>query len=336
MKILLTGGLGYIGSHTAVELMERGHDIVIADNLSNSKIEVLDKIKQITGKEAKFYQMDICDMEALEKIFEENKDIFGVVHFAGYKAVGESVAKPLMYYENNLVSTFNLLEVMQKYGCKNIVFSSSATVYSPKNTMPLTEDSELGASNPYGRTKLFNEHILRDFQYVNPDYDVVLLRYFNPIGAHESGLLGEDPNGIPNNLMPYICKVAVGELDHLNVFGNDYKTKDGTGVRDYIHVVDLARAHALSIEKIIREDRIGFKVYNLGTGVGYSVLDIVNAFNRVNGDIVKYEIAARRPGDVDECYASPKLAEEELGFKANKTLDEMCKSSYEFTKNNKK
>ena len=336
MKILLTGGLGYIGSHTAVELLERGHEVIIADNLSNSKIEVLDKIKQITGKEATFYQIDICDLEALEKIFEENKEIFGVIHFAGYKAVGESVAKPLMYYENNLISTFNILKVMQKYGCKNIVFSSSATVYSPKNVMPLTEDSNLEASNPYGRTKLFNEHILKDFQYVNPDYDVVLLRYFNPIGAHESGLLGEDPNGIPNNLMPYICKVAVGELDHLNVFGNDYKTKDGTGVRDYIHVVDLARAHALSIEKIIREDRIGFKVYNLGTGTGYSVLDIVNAFNRVNGNLVRYEITARRPGDVDECYASPKLAEEELGFKAEKSLDEMCKSSYEFQKNNKK
>jgi UDP-glucose 4-epimerase len=304
--------------------------------LSNSKIEVLDKIKKITGKEASFYKIDICDMEALEKVFEENKDIFGVIHFAGYKAVGESVAKPLMYYENNLISTFNLLEVMQKYGCKNLVFSSSATVYSPKNVMPLTETSELEASNPYGRTKLFNEHILKDFQKVNADNNVVLLRYFNPIGAHESGLLGEDPNGIPNNLMPYICKVAVGELDHLNVFGNDYKTKDGTGVRDYIHVVDLAKAHVLAIEKIIKEGNIGLKVYNLGTGTGYSVLDIVNAFNRVNGDIVKYEIAARRPGDVDECYASPKLAEEELGFKASKTLDEMCKSSYEFTKNNKK
>lgn len=336
MKILLTGGLGYIGSHTAVELMDNGHEVVIADNLSNSKIEVLDKINKITGKEAKFYQIDICDLAALENVFEENKDIFGVIHFAGYKAVGESVAKPLMYYENNLISTFNLLNVMQKYGCKNIVFSSSATVYSPKNVMPLTEDAELGASNPYGRTKLFNEHILKDFQHVNSDYNVVLLRYFNPIGAHESGLLGEDPNGIPNNLMPYICKVAVGELDHLNVFGNDYKTKDGTGVRDYIHVVDLARAHALSIEKIIKESQIGLKIYNLGTGTGYSVLDIVNAFNRVNGDLVKYEIAARRPGDVDECYASPRLAEEELGFKANKTLDEMCKSSYEFTKNNKK
>ena len=336
MKILLTGGLGFIGSHTAVELLEGGHEVVIADNLSNSKIEVLDKIKKVSGKEVKLYQIDICDMAALENVFEENKDIFGVIHFAGYKAVGESVSKPLMYYENNLISTFNLLRVMQKYGCKNIVFSSSATVYSPKNVMPLTEDSALEASNPYGRTKLFNEHILKDFQKVNTDHNVVLLRYFNPIGAHESGLLGEDPNGIPNNLMPYICKVAVGELDHLNVFGNDYKTKDGTGVRDYIHVVDLAKAHVLAIEKIIREGNIGLKIYNLGTGTGYSVLDIVNAFNRVNGDLVKYEIAARRPGDVDECFASPKLAEEELGFKASKTLDEMCKSSYEFTKNNKK
>jgi UDP-glucose 4-epimerase len=225
---------------------------------------------------------------------------------------------------------------MQEYGCKNIVFSSSATVYSPTNTMPLTEDASLEASNPYGRTKLFNEHILKDFQHVNPDNSVVLLRYFNPIGAHESGLLGEDPNGIPNNLMPYICRVAVGELDHLNVFGNDYDTKDGTGVRDYIHVVDLARAHVLSIEKIIKEGQIGLKIYNLGTGTGYSVLDIVNTFNRVNGNLVKYEITARRPGDVAECFASPKLAEKELGFKANKTLDEMCKSSYEFQKNNKK
>ena len=336
MKILLTGGLGFIGSHTAVELLEKGHEVVIADNLSNSKIEVLDKIKKITGKEASFYKIDVCDEKALENVFEENKDIFGVIHFAGYKAVGESVAKPLMYYENNLISTFNLLKVMQKHGCKNIVFSSSATVYSPKNVMPLTEEANLEASNPYGRTKLFNEYILKDFQKVNPEFNVVLLRYFNPIGAHESGLLGEDPNGIPNNLMPYICKVAVGELDHLNVFGNDYKTKDGTGVRDYIHVVDLAKAHVLAIEKIIKEGNIGLKTYNLGTGTGYSVLDIVYAFNRVNGDLVKYEITARRPGDIDECYASPKLAEEELGFKAEKTLDEMCKSSYEFQKKNKK
>ncbi len=336
MKILLTGGLGYIGSHTAVELLEGGHEVVIADNLSNSKVEVLDRIKQITGKEAKFYQIDICDKEALENVFETEKDIFGIIHFAGYKAVGESVAKPIMYYENNLISTFNLLNVMQKFECKNIVFSSSATVYSPKNPMPLTEDSFLEASNPYGRTKLFNEHIIRDFQYVNPSYDTIILRYFNPIGAHESGLLGEDPNGIPNNLMPYICKVATGELDHLNVFGNDYNTKDGTGVRDYIHVVDLAHAHALAIEKIIKDNGVGFKVYNLGTGTGYSVLDIVNAFNRVNGNLVKYEITARRPGDIDECYASPSLAEKELGFKAERTLDQMCKSSYEFQKNNKK
>lgn len=336
MKILLTGGLGFIGSHTAVELLESGHDVVIVDNLSNSKIEVLDKIEKITGKRPSFYELDVCDYEKLSNVFEENEDIFGVIHFAGYKAVGESVNKPLMYYENNLISTFNLLRVMQKFGCKNIVFSSSATVYSPNNSMPLTENSNLEASNPYGRTKLFNEHILKDFQHANSDFSVVLLRYFNPIGAHESGLLGEDPNGIPNNLMPYICKVAVGELDHLNVFGNDYKTKDGTGVRDYIHVVDLARAHVLAIEKIIKDGNIGVKTYNLGTGTGYSVLDIVNAFNRVNGDLVKYEITARRPGDVDECYASPSLAESELGFKAEKTLDEMCKSSYEFQKHNKK
>lgn len=336
MKILLTGGLGYIGSHTAVELLERGHDVVIVDNLSNSKIEVLDKIEKITGKRPLFYELDVCDYEKLSVVFEENEDIFGVIHFAGYKAVGESVAKPLMYYENNLISTFNLLRVMQKFGCKNIVFSSSATVYSPKNKMPLTEDANLEASNPYGRTKLFNEHILKDFQKANEDFSVILLRYFNPIGAHDSGLLGEDPNGIPNNLMPYICKVAVGELDHLNVFGNDYKTKDGTGVRDYIHVVDLARAHVLAIEKIIKDGNVGVKTYNLGTGTGYSVLDIVNTFNRVNGDLVKYEITARRPGDIDECYASPDLAETELGFKAEKTLDEMCKSSYEFQKNNKK
>ena len=336
MKILLTGGLGFIGSHTAVQLLENGHEVVIADNLSNSKIEVIEKIKKITGKEVQFYEIDVCDEQALENLFSENPDLYGVIHFAGYKAVGESVREPLMYYENNLISTLVLLEVMKRHNCKNIVFSSSATVYSPENTMPLTEDSLLSASNPYGRTKLFNEFILKDFQAVNKDFNVVLLRYFNPIGAHETGLLGEDPNGIPNNLMPYICKVAVGDLDHLSVFGNDYDTKDGTGVRDYIHVVDLARAHLLSIEKIIKEKSIGLKIYNLGTGTGYSVLDIVNAFNRVNGDLVKYEITDRRPGDVATCYASPKLAEEELGFKAEKTLDEMCKSSYQYQKNNKK
>ena len=335
MKILCTGGLGYIGSHTAVELLNAGYDVVVIDDLSNSKIEVCDKIKTITGKDVKFYQEDVCDKTALEKVFEENPDIFAVIHFAGFKAVGESVREPLKYYQNNLISTFNLLEVMGKYNCKNIVFSSSATVYSQKNVMPLDENGDLGASNPYGRTKLFNEHILIDYQKANPEFNAVILRYFNPIGAHESGLLGEDPNGIPNNLMPYICKVAVGELDHLNVFGNDYNTKDGTGVRDYIHVVDLAVGHLKALEKILETENLGLEIYNLGTGVGYSVLDIVNTFNAVNGDLVKYEITARRPGDIDECYASPNKAEKELGFKAERNLDDMCKSSYEYQKNNK-
>ena len=334
MKILLTGGLGFIGSHTAVEVLNSGHDVVIVDNLSNSKIGVLDKIKEITGKDVKFYQIDVCDKPALDKVFEENPDIFAVIHFAGYKAVGESCREPLMYYQNNMISTFNLIEVMKKYNCKNIIFSSSATVYAVSEIMPLDETFPLAASNPYGRTKLFNENVLIDYQKANPDFNAILLRYFNPIGAHESGLLGEDPNGIPNNLMPYICKVAVGELDHLNVFGNDYKTKDGTGVRDYIHVVDLAIGHVKALEKMIKEN-VGLGIYNLGTGVGYSVLDIVNTFNRVNGDLVKYEIADRRPGDIDECYASPKKAEEELGFKASRGLEEMCKSSYEYQKKNR-
>ena len=334
MKILCTGGLGYIGSHTTVELLENGHEVVIADNLSNSKISVLDKIKKITGKDVKFYQIDVCNKTELDNLFAENPDICGIIHFAGYKAVGESVSKPLMYYQNNLISTFNLIEMMQKHNCKNIIFSSSATVYQQSDIMPLEETFPLGATNPYGRTKLFNEHILIDFQKVNPEFNVIILRYFNPIGAHESGLLGEDPNGIPNNLMPYICKVAVGELDHLNVFGNDYKTKDGTGVRDYIHVVDLANGHLKALEKIIKEP-VGLGIYNLGTGVGYSVLDIVNTFNEVNGDLVKYEIAPRRPGDIDECYASPKKAKAELGFVAKRGLTEMCKSSYEYQKNNK-
>ena len=335
MKILFTGGLGFIGSHTAVEVLNAGHDVVIVDDLSNSKIGVLDKIKQITGKDVKFYQNDICDKTALEKIFEENKDIYAVIHFAGYKAVGESVREPLKYYQNNLISTLNLIEVMEKYECKNFIFSSSATVYKPSEIMPLDETFPLEATNPYGRTKLFNEHILIDYQKAHPDFNATLLRYFNPIGAHESGLLGEDPNGIPNNLMPYICKVAVGELDHLNVFGNDYDTKDGTGVRDYIHVVDLAIGHVKALEKMIREPESGLGIYNLGTGVGYSVLDIVNTFNRVNGDLVKYEITDRRPGDVAECYASPKKAEEELGFKAERGLEVMCKSSYEYQRKNK-
>lgn len=336
MKILFTGGLGYIGSHTAVEVLNEGFEVIIADNLSNSKIGVLDKIRKITGKDVKFYQIDVCDKEALEKVFKDNPDIFAVIHFAGYKAVGESVREPLMYYENNMISTFNVLRMMEKYNCKNIIFSSSATVYAQSEVMPLEEDFPLSATNPYGRTKLFNEYVLKDYQNVHNDTNVIILRYFNPIGAHDSGLLGEDPNGIPNNLMPYICKVAVGELDHLNIFGNDYKTKDGTGVRDYIHVVDLADGHVKALQKVVREPKTGLKIYNLGTGIGYSVLDIVNTFNKVNGDLVRYEIVERRPGDIDECYASAKRAEEEIGFKSTKTLADMCKSSYEYQKNNKK
>ena len=336
MKILFTGGLGYIGSHTAVEFLNYGYDVVIADNLSNSKENVTYKIEKITGKKVKFYNVDVCDENKLEKIFIENSDIFAVIHFAGYKAVGESVREPLKYYENNMVSTFNLLKLMKKYDVKNLIFSSSATVYAQSDVMPIDETFSLSASNPYGRTKLFNEYVLTDFQKANPEFNITLLRYFNPIGAHDSGLLGEDPNGIPNNLMPYICKVATKELEILSIFGNDYKTKDGTGVRDYIHVMDLAVGHLKAMVQIENNVNNGLKVYNLGTGTGYSVLDIVQAFNRVNGDLVKYKIVDRRPGDIDECFASPKKAEEELGFKAEKTLDDMCRSSYLFQLNNKK
>ena len=335
MKILLTGGLGYIGSHTAVELINSGYDVVIVDDLSNSKIEVLDAINEITGVKPKFYQIDVCDKQELVKVFEENSNIFAVIHFAGFKAVGESVKQPLKYYRNNMDSTFTLLEVMEKFNVNNFIFSSSATVYAVSEVMPIDELFPLGASNPYGRTKLFNENVLIDYQKANPDFNVILLRYFNPIGAHESGLLGEDPNGIPNNLMPYICKVAVGELDHLNIFGNDYKTKDGTGVRDYIHVVDLAVGHVKALEKLVNNKNYGLGIFNLGTGIGYSVLDIVNTFNKVNGNLVKYEFAERRPGDIDKMYASPKKAEEELGFRATRNLEDMCKSSYEYQKNHK-
>lgn len=328
--ILLTGGLGYIGSHTAVELCEAGYDVVIADNLSNSKIDTLDKLKQITGKCIKFYECDVRNKEALNKIFEEN-NISAVVHFAGYKAVGESVKKPLDYYDNNINSTLTLLQTMQKYGCKNFVFSSSATVYKISKTMPLYEDSPISAQNPYGRTKAFIEEILKDTYNSDPSLNIAILRYFNPIGAHPSGLIGEDPNGIPNNLMPYITKVATGKLDHLNIFGNDYNTKDGTGVRDYIHVCDLATGHIKALKKL--EINPGLVIYNLGTGIGYSVLDIVNTFNEVCGNLVKYQFAPRRDGDIDLYYASPEKAEKELGFKAKYTLKEMCESSFNFEKN---
>jgi len=331
MSILLTGGLGYIGSHTAVELLNKDYDIVIVDDLSNSKIEVKDKIKQITGKDFKFIKADLKDYALTEEIFANNQ-ISAVVHFAGLKAVGESVLKPVMYYENNILSTLNLLKCMEKFGVFNMVFSSSATVYGTTQEMPLKEDFPTGATNPYGRTKLFIEEILKDFNKANPKFNFALLRYFNPIGAHESGLIGEDPSGIPNNLMPYITRVATGKLKELSIFGNDYPTPDGTGVRDYIHVCDLALGHVLALDKL--NENPGIFICNLGTGKGYSVLEIVTTFNKVNGDLVKFKYADRRPGDIAICYADTHKAEAELNFKATHTLNDMCKSSYEFEKNN--
>ena len=327
--ILVTGGLGYIGSHTVVELLDNNYEVVIIDNLSNSKIETLDKLKKITGKDIKYYQDDVCDKEALRKIFKENK-IDGVIHFAGYKAVGESVSKPLKYYRNNIDSTLSLLEVMEENNCYNIIFSSSATVYGKPESLPIYEDFPLSTTNPYGTTKLFIEYILKDLYTSNDKWNITILRYFNPIGAHKSGLIGEDPKDIPNNLMPYIVKVATGELEILSVFGDDYDTVDGTGVRDYIHVVDLARGHVLALNN----KNSGVKIYNLGTGKGTSVLELVNAFERVNNIKVNKKIAPRRPGDIDACFAACDKAFKELGFKAEKDIDEMCKDAYNFVKNN--
>ena len=329
--ILLTGGLGYIGSHTAVELLDNGYEVVIIDNLSNSKIETKNKIEKISNKTITFYQGDVRDEKLLTQIFRNHK-IDSVIHFAGYKAVGESTQKPLEYYDNNINSTLVLLDVMRKFNVKNLVFSSSATVYGRAKSMPIYEDFELSASNPYGRTKLFIEEILRDYYKADNSLNIALLRYFNPVGAHPSGLIGEDPNGIPNNLMPYITKVATGKLEKLNIFGNDYPTKDGTGVRDFIHVCDLANGHLKAVQKL--QTNCGLVTYNLGTGVGYSVLDIVNSFIKSCGVNVPYTFAPRRPGDIDTCYASPEKAERELGFKATRTLDDMCLSSYNFEKNN--
>ena len=330
MKILVTGGLGYIGSHTCVELLNEGFDIVIVDNLSNSKEEVKDKIEKITNKKIQFYKIDVCDKEKLTNIFDEN-NIDAVIHFAGFKAVGESVEKPLMYYRNNLDSTLTLLEVMQEHNVKKIAFSSSATVYGKPKSLPIKEDFPLSATNPYGQTKLMIENILRDLYVSDKGWSIAILRYFNPIGAHKSGLIGEDPNGIPNNLMPYIIKVATKEIDHLGVFGNDYDTKDGTGVRDYIHVVDLAKGHVYALNKILNDT--GCDAYNLGTGIGYSVLEIVNTFKKVNNIDVKYEIKARRPGDIDACYADPSYAFEKLNWKAEKNIEDMCKDAYNYVKN---
>ena len=332
MKILVTGGLGYIGSHTCCELLDNCFYIVVIDNLSNSKEEVYDKIKKITNKDFKFYFGDVRNRELLDSIFK-NENIDAVIHFAGYKAVGESVKEPLKYYENNLFSTIVLCDVMRKYNCKNLVFSSSATVYGTPKKLPLSEDCDLSTTNPYGTTKLMIENILKDLYQSDNSWNIVILRYFNPIGAHSSGLIGEEPNGIPNNLMPYIVKVANKELECLNIFGNDYDTIDGTGVRDYIHVVDLARGHVLSINKI-KNDR-GLFIYNLGTGTGYSVLQIVDAFEKANNIKVNYKITDRRPGDIAACCADPSKAKKELGFEAKKTLEDMCKDSYNFVLNNK-
>ena len=331
MKILLTGGAGFIGSHTAVELLNIGHDVVIADNFSNASPAVAERIEKITGKSVKVYNIDICEKALCEGMFEAEK-FDAVIHFAGYKAVGESCQKPLMYYRNNIDSTLTLVETMTKYGVNNIVFSSSATVYGIPETVPLVEGMPTGCTNPYGWTKYMNEQILTDAASANPNLSVVLLRYFNPIGAHASGLIGEAPNGIPNNLMPYIAQVAVGKREKLSVFGNDYPTHDGTGVRDYIHVVDLARGHVAAIDYAANNK--GTEIVNLGTGIGYSVLDLVKSFEKVNGINIPYVIAERRAGDVAEVYADPKKAKELLGWQAEKTIDDMCRDTWNWQKNN--
>ena len=330
MKILVTGGAGYIGSHTCVELLEAGHEIVVLDNFSNSKPETLDRIREITHKDFPFYEVDLLDAEGVKRVFDEQPDIEAVIHFAGLKAVGESCEQPLRYYHNNLTGTLHLCEQMQAHGVKSIIFSSSATVYGDPASVPIREDFPLHTTNPYGSTKLMIENILQDLVKADPEWNVVLLRYFNPVGAHESGLLGEDPNGIPNNLTPYIAKVATGELPFVRVFGNDYPTPDGTGVRDYIHVVDLAQGHI----KALAKNQPGVYVYNLGTGVGYSVLDVIHAYEKACGHELPYQIMGRRPGDIAQCYADPTKAEKELGWKAERNLEDMCRDSWHFmTKN---
>lgn len=331
MAVLVTGGAGYIGSHTVVQLLEDNREVVIVDDLSNSSPKVIDRIEAITGKRPKFYEVNILDEEKMEEIFKENK-IDSVIHFAGFKAVGESVAKPLAYYTNNLTTTLIVLNLMKKYGVRNFVFSSSATVYGDPHTCPILETFPLSATNPYGRTKLMIEEMLVDICKADKELNVALLRYFNPVGAHESGTIGEEPNGIPNNLMPYITKVAVGKLEKLNVFGDDYNTPDGTGVRDYIHVVDLANGHLKALTKL--ETNPGLVIYNLGTGKGYSVLDMVKAFSKACGKDIPYVIAPRRPGDVAMCYADATKAKEELGWEAKYDLDRMCADSWRWQSNN--
>ena len=329
MAILVTGGAGFIGSHTAVELLNSGKEIVMIDDFSNSKMEAVENVKKITGKDFKFYEMNYLDREKLEKVFEENK-IDSVINFAGFKAVGESVKEPLKYYYNNISGAIVLLQTMEKFGVKKFVFSSSATVYGDPEKVPLTESSPIGGTtNPYGRTKLYIEQILKDLYKADNSWDICVLRYFNPVGAHESGLIGEEPQGIPNNLMPYIVRVASGELEQLSVFGNDYNTPDGTGVRDYIHVVDLAKGHVKAIEKLDKESN-GLYIYNLGTGNGVSVLDMVKAFEKSTDKKISYKIAPRREGDIASCFADVKKAEEELGWKAQKSLEDMCKDSWNY------
>ena len=331
MKILVTGGTGYIGSHTVLELLSADYETVVLDNLCNSSEESIRRVEQITGKRATFYKADIRDEAAMKEIFLKEKPD-AVIHFAGLKAVGESVQIPLEYYDNNITGTLVLLRSMRAAGCKNIVFSSSATVYGKPETVPIREDFPLSATNPYGRTKLMIEKILGDLYVSDNSWNVILLRYFNPIGAHESGLIGEDPDGIPNNLLPYVAKVAVGRLEKVNVFGNDYDTPDGTGVRDYIHVVDLAKGHVKALEKIAQNP--GLEVYNLGTGNGYSVLDIIHAFSKACGHEVPYVIAPRRPGDIDVCYADPAKALNDLGWKAEYDLDRMCEDTWRWQSQN--
>ena len=331
MKILVTGGAGYIGSHTCIQLLNAGYEVVVVDNLSNSSEISLKRVMEITGKSLKFYKADLCDIDELHKIFEENQ-FDAAIHFAGLKAVGESCSMPVRYYENNILSTLNLCKEMASHGCKKLVFSSSATVYGNPHTVPITEDFPTSCTNPYGWTKYMIEQILRDIYASDKEWDIALLRYFNPVGAHESGLIGVDPKGIPNNLMPYISQVAVGKLEKLHVFGNDYDTPDGTGVRDYIHVIDLADGHLCALNKI--KDSVGVVTYNLGTGTGYSVLDMVKAFSKASGKEIAYQIDPRRPGDVPACYADPKKAREEIGFVAKKTLEDMCRDTWNWQQKN--
>ena len=333
MAILVSGGAGYIGSHTCVELLAAGYDIVVADNYYNSCPEALARVKKIAGKDFRFVEADMTDKDAVEKIFAENEDIDCVIQFAAYKAVGESVSKPIEYYSNNLACTLSILDVMRRHNCHNIIFSSSATVYGDPASVPIREDFPVGGTtNPYGTTKVFTERILTDCCHADPELNVALLRYFNPIGAHPSGLIGEDPNGIPNNLVPYIAKVAVGKLEKVHVFGNDYPTPDGTGVRDYIHVVDLARGHVAAIKKL--EQKPGLFICNLGTGHGYSVLDVINAFSKACGKEIPYVIDPRRPGDIAECWCDPSKAKRELGWEAQYGIEEMCAHSWNWQSHN--